>query len=136
MARGTTTFGDYMSLGQVETLKNNCTKVRWQEIGGDFSDGIGNVVPAKVKNGSPKTLSKREQKLEIQRIKNKGYNVTQITRKAFPRVCTSEIVSEEVLEVQGFLFPNEIRRFGDVKYFYYGKDLGGDVEFWEKKFTL
>ena len=136
MARGTTTFGDYMSLGQVETLKNNCTKVRWQESGGDFSDGIGCGIPAGVKNGSTNQLSKREQKLEIQRIKNKGFNVTQITRKAFPRVCQTEIVCEEVLEVQKFLFPNEIRRFGDVKHFYYAREMGDDMEFWAKKFTL
>ena len=136
MARGTTTFGDYMSLGQVETLKNNCTKVRWQESGGDFSDGISGVVPAGVKNGSTNQLSKREQKLEIQRIKNKGFNVTQITRKAFPRSCASVIVAEEVLEVQKFLFPNEIKRYGDVKHFYYAREMDGDCEFWAKKFTL
>lgn len=136
MARKTTVFGDYMSLGQVETLKNNCTKVRWEESGGDFSDGIGCGVPAKVKNGSTKTLSKKELKIEIQRIKNKGYNVTQITRKAFPRSYESVIVSEEVLEVKGFLFPNQIAKYGDVKHFYYGKDLGEDTEFWEKRFTL
>jgi hypothetical protein len=136
MARGTTTFGDYMSLGQVETLKNNCTKVRWQESGGDFSDGISGVVPAGVKNGSTNQLSKREQKLEIQRIKNKGFNVTQITRKAFPRSCASVVVTEEVIEVAGFLFPNQISKYGDVKHFYYGRDLGDDMEFWNKKFTL
>ena len=136
MAKGTAVYKDFMSLGQVETQKNNSTKVRWQESGEDFSDAIGCGVPAKVKNGSTKPLSKRELKLEIQRVKNKGFNVTQITRKAFPRACATEIVCEEVLEVEGFLFPNEIRRFGDVKFFYYGREIDGDIEFWEKKFTL
>ena len=136
MANGTAVFKDFMSLGQIETTKGNSSKVRWEESGGDFSDAIGCGVPARVKNGSPKTSSKRELKLEIQRIRNKGFNVTQITRKAYPRVCQTEIVCEEVLEVGRFLFPNEIRRFGDVKYFYYGRDLGDDCEFWEKKFTL
>jgi hypothetical protein len=136
MANGTAVFKDFMSLGQVETTKGNSSKVRWEESGGDFSDGIGCGVPAGVKNGSRNELSKREQKLEIQRIKNKGYNVTQITRKAFPRVCQTEVVCEEVLEVKGFLFPNEIKRYGDVKYFYYGKDLGDDCEFYAKKFML
>jgi hypothetical protein len=136
MANGTAVYKDFMSLGQVKTDKGNHTKTRWEESGGDFSDGIGCGIPAGVKNGSTNQLSKKEQKLEIQRIRNKGFNVTQITRKAFPRSCASVIVSEEVLEVQKFLFPNEIRRFGDVKHFYYAREMGDDMEFWNKKFTL
>ena len=122
MAKGTTTFGDYMSLGQVETLKNNCTKVRWEENGGDFSDGIGNVVPAKVKNGSTKPLSKRELKLEIQRLKNQGYNTTHIECKAFPLSKGERLLTEIVGVEAVFLFPNEIKRFGDVNRFYYSKN--------------
>ena len=122
MARGTTTFGDYMSLGQVETLKNNCTKVRWQESGGDFSDGISGVVPAGVKNGSRKTSSKKELKLEIQRLKNQGYNMTHIELKAFPLSVGQHILTEIVGVESVFLFPNEIRRFGGVNRFYYSKN--------------
>ena len=136
MANGTAVYKDFMSLGQVKTDKGNHTKTRWEESGGDFSDAIGDVVPTGVKNGSKKPLSKKELKLEIQRIKNKGFNVTQITRKAFPRSCKSVVVTEEVIEVAGFLFPNEIKRYGDVKYFYYAREMGDDMEFWAKKFTL
>lgn len=140
MARKTTVFGDYMSLGQVETLKNNCTKVRWEESGGDFSDGIGCGVPAKVKNGSTKTLSKKELKLEIQRLKNKGCSVTLVTVKTDPRVFETSIgevlVTEKAMEVHEFLFPNEVRRLGEVEHFYYGKNIGDEVVYGPKKYTL
>jgi len=126
MAKGTTVYKDFMSLGQVETLKNNSTKVRWQESGGDFSDGIRVGIPAKVKNGSIKPLSEKELKLEVQRVRNKKFNTTHIELKAYPRTFQTSIgeylITDATKVINNFLYPNEIQRHGEVKAFYYSKN--------------